>query len=361
MKENEDPIRSPHSSRSSSQESHVSGRQSVRSAGSDILQSPPPVLPEEEEDSLVSRDETPTVRRVWVSIDTPNISVIKAVESARFLEHQPELTPKMRSILMDWIIELSDHFNFGPSTLHLACTLVDQVLACGPLSFDDEDADEGNGHWEGEDAGESRTNCFLISRDRFQLLGATCTWLACKMEELSPPKVAQIAYISDNIYSVEQIKRMERRVCNALGFALVRQTPYPYIHEFMRASSECPDPGCESQPVLKEMVQYLLELGRLPYMPVTQKPSLLAAAAVYLSRVTLGLGGGEWTATLEYYTGYSKSDLKDMVLCIHSYQMAAEDSSLKSVFDKYRSKKHRRVALKTVPRREDLGFDDTAC
>lgn len=300
---------------------------------------------------------TPHHRRVWTNVDTSNLSAVKAVESKRFLDYQPDLTPKMRAILMDWIVELSEHFSFGPSTLHLACTLVDQVLACGPLSIDDEEAPEEESRWETEDGAESKTYCFLISRERFQLLGATCTWLACKIEEQNPPEVSQIAYVSDNIYSIEQIKRMERRVCNALGWALARQTPYPFIHEFMRASHECPNPSCELPPTFHHMVSYLLELGRLPYTPVTKKPSLLAAAAVYLARVTLGIGGGEWwTRTLEYYTGYSKDDLKEVVLSIHSYQIASEDSTLKSAFTKYRNKKYRRVALKTVPREEDLGF-----
>lgn len=331
-----------------------------------------------------SSHETPARRRVWSSnLNTSGLSPIKAAESSRFLDYQPDLTPKMRAILMDWIVELSEHFGFGPSTLHLACTLVDHVLVCGPLSFDfDEQDDEDAGN-----DGESKTNCFLISRDKFQLLGATCTWLACKMEEQSPPQVAQIAYVSgmlhgrfflytiawcdglpairkrsnilfhqstDNIYTVEQIKRMERRVCNALGFAVFRQTPYNFIHEFLRASQECANAGCEAPDKFRFMVLYLLELGRLTYIPVTKKPSLLAAAAIYLARVTFNME--PWSKTLEFYTGYKQKDLFELVTAIHSYQEAAEESSLKSCFNKYKLKKYCRVALKTVPRIEDLGF-----
>lgn len=356
MKDHEDSIITPSSpiaSRTSSPASAAS-HHSVNSADSHLFNSPDQSSGASVDGSSVVSQETPSRRRVWSSIDTSNLVAVRAVESTRHLDYQPDLTPKMRAILVDWIIELSEHFNFGPSTLHLACTLVDQVLACGPLSFEDEGEEESR--WDAEDGAESKTNCFLISRDRFQLLGATCTWLACKMEEQTPPQVSQIAYVSDNIYSVEQIKRMERRVCNALGFALARRTPYLYIHEFIRASTECVNPGCESPPVFHNMVLYLLELGRLPYIPVTKKPSLLAAAAVYLARVTLGIAGGAWTKTLEYYTGYGKEDLKEVVLSIHTYQSAAEDSSLKSVFSKYKAKKYRRVALKTVPREQDLGF-----
>ena len=96
------------------------------------------------------------------------------------------------------------------------------------------------------DDGESKTNCFLFSRERFQLLGASCIWLSCKIEELSPLSVSEIAYVSDNIYMTEQIKRMEWLICKALNFSLSQQTPYPYIFEFMRASDECTNPSCHS-------------------------------------------------------------------------------------------------------------------
>jgi cyclin A len=313
-------------------------------------------------DSSIFSHETPDHRRSWVYIDTSCVEATQPKESTKFLHYQPELTPKMRSILVDWVIELSEHFHFGPSALHLAITLVDKVLACGPLSMDDEDWSDDHDY----DEIDSNTNCFLISRERFQLLGAACTWLACKMEELSPPSVSEIAYVSDNIYTTEQIKRMERRICKALDFALVHQTPYPYLFEFIRASEECPSPCCHSacSSVFQNLVNYLLELGRLPYGPVTKKPSLLAASAVYLARVTLDVQSsdtsfdsqGRWTRTLKFYTGYSKEDLEDTVKAIHSYQMGAEESSLKSVFTKYKHKKYGRVALKTVPLAGNLGF-----
>ncbi|OEU15013.1 Cyclin_N-domain-containing protein [Fragilariopsis cylindrus CCMP1102] len=254
---------------------------------------------------------------------------------------QPNLTPKMRSILVDWLIELSEHFSFESSTLHLAVTMVDRVLASG-----------------------------RSLHDRFQLLGATCVWLACKVKEISPPKAKEIAYVSDHIYTVEQIKTMERRVCNALNFTFFEApTPHHFLFEFMRASF-AQESAAPIDSVFRDMAHYLLELGRLPYGPTGRKPSLLAAAVVYLTRVTLGIPrravarlpssssdrDAYWTPTLEYYTGYAKSDLFDTVLELHAYHMAAETSNLKAVFSKYKTKRFHRVALKTVVLREDLGF-----
>eukprot|EP00934_Nitzschia_sp_Nitz4_P000991 Nitzschia sp. Nitz4//scaffold264_size26629//14396//16211//NITZ4_008235-RA/size26629-augustus-gene-0.9-mRNA-1//-1//CDS//3329544800//991//frame0 len=333
---------SPHSSRSRSTRSHASSVSSTPRSIKQFHLDPEAVY------------ESPDHRRYYTKIDPSYVGLVaEPNESTKFLKYQPELTPKMRAILMDWIIELSDHFSFGPDTLHLAITLIDRVLATGPECLDDEGDDDIH-----HDVGssESQTNCFHISRDRFQLLGATCTWLACKLEESKAPAVQQISYVSDHIYSVEQIKRMERRVCRALNFSLVSITPHSFLLEFMRASAECSFPGCEPAATFQHMVNYLLELGRLPYAPVTQKPSLLAASAVYLARVTLGIAGGPWTETLQYYTGYQEEDLKATVMALHSYQLASESSSLKAAYAKYRTKKYNRVALKTVPLPSALGF-----
>jgi hypothetical protein len=362
-------------------------------------------------------------KKLWKRVSAANTTFCyqkyPTKESQRPLTEidQTELTPKMRAILVDWLIELSDHFNFGPATLHLAITMVDRVLACGLLSGkrklneigsddndndndDDDDDDDDDSHlmsedqedhddankenepWldDDEDASQS-SRCYNIPRDRFQLLGVTCTWLACKVLEMNPPKAKDIAYVSDNIYCVEQIKTMERRVCNALNFSFFREpTPYQFLLEFLRASNEgdtpkvnntnqCQHPFCGIAPATKsvvaDMANYLLELGRLPYAPVTRKPSLLAAAAVYLARKTLGICSqhctstdpeGIWTPTLQFYTGYSKADLKETVEDIHAYHISAEGSSLKSTFAKYKSRKHQRVAFRTVLRKEDLGY-----
>lgn len=250
---------------------------------------------------------------------------------------------------------------------------------------DDDDDDEDD-----EDDDDNRSNhirSFVISRDRFQLLGATCTWMACKLHEVNPPKVSEIAYVSDHLYSAEQIKRMELRVCNALEFKiLLHPTPHQYLFEYLRASSSHhhrsgdgssngpsatllglsgrPPLLPPSQSALQDMTNYLLELGRLPYSQTLVQPSLLAAAAVYLARIALGIRsedrsvdtGGIWTPTLVHYTGYEKEGLKDTVLAIHSYHVAAETSTLKAAYVKYKTKKFKRVAWKPVPRKEELGF-----
>ncbi len=359
----------------------------------------------------------------WIDIDFLEESIHRdpdphqAPENLRKMMAQPLLTPKMRCILVDWLIELSEHFEFAPETLHFAVTLVDRVLASGlcipdekpasnwstgrrrpKSSLEDlEDAIRFNSDSYSDDDDESEdSRNYFIPRDRFQLLGVTCVWLACKIKERVPPKAEEIEYVADQMYSTEQITRMERRICNALKFTFLQaRTPHEFLFEFMRASFAGCSPVQENQKlaarnlpasaigvglacdsVFRDMANYLLELGRLPYGPTSSAPSLLAAAAVYLARITLGIPRAlrdadasssntdtrasldpyYWTPTLAHYTGYDQETLKDTVVEIHKYHAAAEYSSLQSVFNKYKSKRYNRVALKNVVRLEDLGF-----
>lgn len=81
------------------------------------------------------------------------------------IDKQPELTTKMRAILVDWLIELSVEYELHQNTVHLAVALVDKALDCGVS-----DEDYLYPTQETTDSNES-TERFLVTRDMFQCLG----------------------------------------------------------------------------------------------------------------------------------------------------------------------------------------------
>jgi transcription initiation factor TFIIIB Brf1 subunit/transcription initiation factor TFIIB len=187
--------------------------------------------------------------------------------------------------------------------------------------------------------------------------GSACMWMASKMEEITSPSVDDFVYISADSYTRLDITEMEMAVCDALQFRLYQVTPHDFVEQYLLASManrrfiSCP---VLENHVERSMVEYLLELSFLPYELVTISPSKIAAAAMYLSRVVLGLPG--WNPTLEYASGLCQWDLEDTVRIIHKYHAAAEESKLANAFNKYSKKKHHSVALKTVPLEQHLGF-----
>jgi Cyclin, C-terminal domain len=186
------------------------------------------------------------------------------------------------------------------------------------------------------------------------------------MEDKVPPLQEDLVYISDHSFTSNMLRSLETRICKELSFRLHLVTPLHFINEFLRASHACASRSCQfDHPVLRQIVLYLLELGRLSFELTSCKPSLLAAAAVYLGRVTLGLREkdpqhavdlrGYWTKTLQYQTGYTVNDLEGTVLMIHKYQHTAE-ASMNASFAKFSKKDRRWASLKTVPTMEDLGY-----
>lgn len=185
-------------------------------------------------------------------------------------------------------------------------------------------------------------------------------WMSSKMEEITPPTVDDFVYISADSYSKKEITEMEVSVCDALQFRLWQVTSFDFVEEFLRASNtrraaNCPIVAASSS-LERSMVHYLLELSLIPNDLSSQPPRKICAAAVYLSRVVLGIGANEWSATLQHYTGYTKWDLEDLVLQLYKYHAASEESKLVNAFAKYSKEKYHQVAFKTVPLEQDLGF-----
>ena len=82
----------------------------------------------------------------------------------------------------------------------------------------------------------------------------------------------------------------------------------------------------------------------LEYSLVPTEPGRVAAADVYLARVTLGArdrtaAGGRWSATLAHYTGYGVGDLEGPVRLLHRLQEPAEDDATSSLFNKHKGGK----------------------
>jgi hypothetical protein len=79
----------------------------------------------------------------------------------------------MRSILIDWLIEVHLKFHLQPETLFTAICILDRIS--------------------------ERTQ---ISRQKFQLVGVTALVIACKLAEIHMPEMSNFIYITDNSYSV---------------------------------------------------------------------------------------------------------------------------------------------------------------
>ncbi|CAF2575825.1 unnamed protein product [Rotaria sp. Silwood2] len=107
-----------------------------------------------------------------------------------FLDSHPLITTKMRSVLFDWLIEVSEVYQLHRETYHLSIAYIDQYLC----------------------------NTNNLPKNKFQLLGITSLFVAAKIEEIYPPRLSDFSYVTDNTCSEEDILDMELDLMNALNW-----------------------------------------------------------------------------------------------------------------------------------------------
>ncbi|CAM9794494.1 unnamed protein product, partial [Heterosigma akashiwo] len=233
---------------------------------------------------------------------------------------QTDMKPNMRSILVDWLVEVVDEYKLSQKTMYLGINLIDRSLSLFP-----------------------------VPRTKLQLLGCSAMLLAAKFEEIYAPSIDDFVYISDNTYTKEQILNYEQKITQYLNFQLNGVTPYHYLRRFMQAS--------QSGPKEESYVHYILELMMQDYQFVKYPASMQAAACIHLARQTLYKDySTHWTSQLEFYTGYTSKKLGDIVRKLHSIVESAHEGTLKAVREKYSKKDKHYVSKILALRPSELRF-----
>lgn len=230
---------------------------------------------------------------------------IKLRPNARYMESQTELKWNMRSILIDWLVQVHSRFNLLPETLFLTVNYIDRFLSKRKVSL-----------------------------SRFQLVGAVALFIAAKYEEINCPSVQEIAYMVDHAYTVEDILRAERFMIDVLEFEM----GWPGPMSFLRRTSKADDYDFETRTLAK----YFLEITVMDYRFVASPPSWLAAASHFLSRLLLNRG--DWTTAHVYYSGYTAEQLKPAASALLDACRKPEEHH-KSIYEKYQERRYRRSSL----------------
>ena len=105
-----------------------------------------------------------------------------------FQSKQQYLNQLMRSILLDWLMEVCCDFYFKRETFHLACNYIDRYLDAVPD----------------------------IKKSDFQLVGVSALLIASKFEEVKVPSITEYSKATNNAYSCQQITEEECNMCKVL-------------------------------------------------------------------------------------------------------------------------------------------------
>ncbi|KAK8597938.1 hypothetical protein V6N13_095332 [Hibiscus sabdariffa] len=113
--------------------------------------------------------------------DNKRVTELTQRPSTNYMEQlQRDITPSMRGILIDWLVEVSEEYKLVPDTLYLTVNLIDRFLSHN-----------------------------FIEKQRLQLLGVTCMLIASKYEEICAPRVEEFCFITDNTYTRGEVPCIE--------------------------------------------------------------------------------------------------------------------------------------------------------
>ncbi|OLN95414.1 G2/mitotic-specific cyclin-4 [Colletotrichum chlorophyti] len=229
---------------------------------------------------------------------------MRMLPDPHYMDHQAEIQWSMRSVLMDWLVQVHHRFSLLPETLFLTVNYIDRFLSYK-----------------------------VVSIGKLQLVGATALLVASKYEEINCPSLQEIVFMVDNGYKVDEILKAERFMLSMLNFEL----GFPGPMSFLRRVSKADDYDLETRTLAK----YFLEVTIMDERFVASPPSFLAAAAHCLSRMILKKG--DWTPAHVHYSGYTWGQLRSLVTMILEccYRPSKHHAA---VFEKYSDKRYKRAA-----------------
>ena len=157
-------------------------------------------------------------------------------------EVQNEITPAMRGILVDWLVEVSEEYRLTPETLYIAVSSFHIFITPWFLQ----------NHSSQIAYIDRCLASFRVTRTDLQLLGCACILVASKFEEVYAPSVDEFVYISDYTYTKRQVRNacvypivksshsrlqmleMETKVLQHLKYRLIVATPKHFLRRFLK-------------------------------------------------------------------------------------------------------------------------------
>lgn len=229
----------------------------------------------------------------------------KTLPLANYMEKQIHLTNYMRDELVDWLNAVHSKFRLLPETFFIAINLIDRFL--------------------------SRE---VVLPQALQLVGTAALFISSKYEEIYSPSVNNFAHESG--CTAEDILNAEKYILEVVEFDM----SYPNPMNFIRRISKADDYDVNTRNIAK----YFIEISVMDVELIGVKPSLSAAAAMYLSRRLFGKE--EWSGNQIHYSGgISESELMPIAHQYLKYLM--QPVQHESFFRKYSSKKHLKASVVT--------------
>lgn len=142
---------------------------------------------------------------LWDFLCKKDVETCNARNSDYFTLH-PGIHYRMRSVLLEWILEVCAVYKLQRETYFITVDLLDRYLS-------------------------STKN---VSKKNLQLIGVSCLFIASKIEEIYPPKLTELAYVTDGACLESEILVMELKIMKTLKWCSSVVSPNAWLNMLLQ-------------------------------------------------------------------------------------------------------------------------------
>ncbi len=225
-----------------------------------------------------------------------------------YMKSQIDINQQMRSILVDWIIEIHNSFHFKIKTLFQTVYIIDLYL-----SYE------------------------IIEKRNFQLLGIASLLIACKENEIFVPSPQKLIEATNFAYQKIDLLKMENKIMHVTNFEIL----IPTAEEFYSIISK----NYNFTQKQYELGNYFLDSSLVSYDLLKYKPSTIGVACAYIVMKFYRINGYRDLYSSEMINDDSpQKAIKDCARDLCFFVKNLSNSTLQAAKTKYSSVEHGNVA-----------------
>ena len=228
----------------------------------------------------------------------------KFLPEFNYMSKQKDINNRMRSILIDWLIDVHLKYKMVPQTMYISVNLIDRYLS------------------------KNETN-----RMKLQCVGVASMFIASKYEEIYPPELKDFVYITDKAYVKSDVLEMEYKMLKSLNFDITFPTQWSFFEIFTEK--------LKLEQKVYYLAWFLMELSLINYKMLKFKYSQIAASSILIAIKALNYFN---EVEFEKNIGYKESELQECVKEINSFNAYNSTHSLQAIRKKFSSKKYFEVS-----------------
>ncbi|CAL9732442.1 S-phase entry cyclin-6 [Monosporozyma unispora] len=157
------------------------------------------------------------------------------------------LRAKLRTILVDWLVQVHEKFQCVSETLLLAINIMDRFLTSSK-----------------------------VPTSKLQLVAITSLFIAAKFCEINLPKLSNYAYVTDGAATEQDIKNAEYQILDTLNFEIAWPNPIDFLRRISKSD--------HYDETTRKYAKVLVEFSYCSPLFIELNPSLISVLAMFIAK-----------------------------------------------------------------------------